>query len=113
MLRGLYYGDSVFSHMRKQTFMNNYHTIVSRLVDNNRGTIKISALNEDPSVILGYSVLSSDYRALYFIFVKKSWRKIGIAKDLVPDTIKYVTHLTAVGAAIAKNKNLEYNPFIQ
>lgn len=112
MLRSLYYSGSVFSEMRKQAFMENYHKVVEHLLQKNEQNIKISCLKEDPGVILGYSILDVSGSILHFIFVKKSWRTIGIAKDLVPSTVKFVTHLTKTGLSIAKNKGLEYQPFL-
>lgn len=112
ILKGIYYGDSAFSHMKKQTFMKKYHPIIESLVLKNGHNIKVSCLKEDPNVILGYAILDNDPTVLHWVFCKKSWRGIGIIKDLVPSTIKSVTHLTKTGLSIVKNKSYEYDPFL-
>jgi hypothetical protein len=108
-LRGLYYGDSWFSAMKKDTFMQVYHQIVQQILEKEGIKIKIACLKEDPSVILGYVVHSS--HAVHWLFVKKAWRNIGLASDLLPETVKIVTHLTKVGLIISKRKGFEFNPF--
>lgn len=111
-LRGLYYGDSVFSNMRKSTFMSSYHAVIEHLLTKNANSIKVACLKDDPSVILGYAVLAQNDTTLHWAFTKKGWRSIGIIKDLLPNSIKYVTHLTKVGNSIVKSKGWEFNPFI-
>lgn len=110
-LRGLYYGGSIFSEMKKQTFMQKYHYIVMALLKN-PSNIKVSCLKEDPTVILGYAILNTDHTVLHYMFCKKSWRNIGIITDLLPSTVKYVTHLTKVGEAIARKRGWEFDPFL-
>jgi len=111
LLRGLYYGGSVFSDMKKQKFMSRYQVIAEQLVAKNEGSIKIACLKEDSSVILGYAIVNNDGTVLHFVFCKKPWRGIGVIKDLVPNTVTTVTHLTKTGMSILKKKQLEYDPF--
>lgn len=111
-LRGLYYGDSWFSLIDKKVFMENYHKFLDKILSSPNTLVCVACLKEDPDTILGYSVLGDKYN-LHWVFVKKAWRNIGIAKSLVPPTTKYVTHLTKVGTAILKNSpNLSFNPFV-
>lgn len=112
ILKGIYYGDSAFSHMKKQTFMKKYHPILESLLIKNALNVKIACLKEDVNVILGYVILDNDPSVLHWAFCKKSWRGIGIIKDLVPSTIKSVTHLTKTGLSIVKSKSYEYDPFL-
>lgn len=107
MLRALYYGDTWFSLIPKDTFMKHYHSIAEKLVATNN--IKIACLRDEPTVIIGYSISTLD--TVHFVYVKKSWRGIGIAKSLIPDNTNTVTHLTKVGLVITKKKNWIFNPF--
>lgn len=108
-LRGLFYGDSWFTIIPKHIFMEHYHKVIVYLLDKSTTEIKVSCLVEDENVVLGYSITSPD--TLHWVFVKKQWRGIGIAKDLVPESIKVVTHLTKVGLSIISRKKLDFNPF--
>lgn len=111
-LRGLYYGESWFSMIPKDIFMNSYKQIVKTLLLNVNVKVNVACLKEEPNVILGYSVVSRNDEALIWIFVKKPWREQGIGKSLVPSNLKYVTHLTALGKTLLpKLNNVAFNPF--
>lgn len=111
-LRGLYYGDSWFSLIPKQVFMTRYHHIIEALLGSNKVIVKVACLKEDPEVILGYSVLSVDLTAVHWVFVKKAWRTIGIAKQLTPESVTTATHLTKTGLSILTKKKTVFNPFL-
>lgn len=111
-LRGLYYGDSWFSEIPKDIFMNNYKHIAEALINSPKVIIKIACLPDDPDVILGYSVLSSDYQTIHWIYVKQVWRKKGIGRSLVPTRPSSVTHLSGLGRGLMKKfEGLIFNPF--
>lgn len=96
-LRGLYYGDSWFSQTDKKSFMTNYKKFAESLLTSNRVVVKVACLKEDADVILGYSILSADFQAIHWVFVKQVWRQKGIAKSLIPSRPQAVTHLTSLG----------------
>ena len=112
MLRGLYYGETHFSEIPKQTFMENYHNVVSRILQSPDTIFRVSCLKEDPEVILAYVLLSRRSDAIHFSFCKKAWRNIGLVKSLVPRSITSATHLTKVGLSLCRRKNILYNPFL-
>lgn len=111
-LRGLYYGDSVFSQMKKSDFMQHYQGFIEVILRSPGVRVKIACLKDDPGVILGYAVLTGDANGVHFVFIKKSWRGIGLARDLVPKDANLATCLTKVGLAIVKKKEWAFNPFI-
>lgn len=111
-LRGLYYGDSWFSLIPKSVFMANYKKVAETLAVSPRTTIKIACLKEDPDVIIGYSILSADYQTIHWVYVKEKWRRLGIARSLVPSRPTAVSHLTALGKSLlTKFDNVIFNPF--
>lgn len=111
-LRGLYYGDSWFSMIPKPIFMANYKHVAVALVNSPKTVIKIACLKEDPDVILGYSMLSSDYQTIHWVFVKAAWRNKGIAKALLPQYPIAITHLSRLGVILkSKFPNAVFNPF--
>lgn len=109
-LRGLYYGESWFTLIHKQAFMEHYHKVIEYLLSKPTISIKVACLKEDQDVILGYAILEPEL--VHFAFVKKNWRGIGIARDLVPSTTKVTTHLTRIGLSILNKKSLTFNPFL-
>jgi GNAT superfamily N-acetyltransferase len=108
-LKGLYYGNEFFKQMNADDFYKNYEHVITRILMVPDLQIKVACLKEDAEVVLGYAIFKGD--TLHWIFVKPTWRKLGIAKDLIPDTIKSVTHLTKVGKSI-KPKKWAFNPFL-
>lgn len=112
MLRGLYYGNSWFSEIEKSVFMGNYHRTLERLLAKDTTQVLIACLKDDTDIILGYSVLTPTTNVAHYVHVKPSWRGIGIARSLVPDTTKYSTHTTSLGLSILKKKSIAFNPFL-
>jgi hypothetical protein len=109
-LRGLYYGAPLYDEIPKDTFMSHYHKVLEKLLLS--ASISVACLKDDPDVILGYAVYRGDI--LDFVFVKSAWRGIGLAHMLIPDDIRYVTHLTRTGLSIMKKHpgKFVYNPFL-
>lgn len=111
-LNGLYHGDSWFSQIPRRIFMDNYKKIIQTAVVSSKITIKIACLPEDTNVIIGYSILSADFKAVVWVFVKPRWRKKGIARSLVPKSPEVVTHLTELGRILLpKLPETVFNPF--
>jgi len=108
-LRGLYYGDSWFSLIPKDIFMESYKHIAMALVE--KRTIVVACLKEDPDVILGYSICSSDGTTIDWLFVKSAWRGKGIGRSLVPATVTTATHLSALGKTLITKNKVTFNPF--
>lgn len=111
-LRGLYYGESLFSEVKKSVFMENYHKVGEYLLTSPKHKVKVACFKDDPSTILGYALLSADESTVHFVFCKKAWRSIGIMRMLVPKSVTTTTHLTKVGLSLIKKYNLEFNPFV-
>lgn len=111
-LKGLRYGNDTFGAIQQDAYFKCYHQVLERVLENQNTSIRIACLKDEPDAILGYSVSTGDI--LHFVFVKRSWRRIGIAKDLVnmcpPKT---VTHITKVGESILnKLPGVSFNPFV-
>lgn len=111
-LRGLYYGDSWFSFIPKRIFMDNYKSVAQALVNSPKVFVNVACLKDEPDVILGYSIVSSDYQALHWVYVKRVWRLRGIARALVPSHPTSVSHLSSEGKSLLfKINNPDFNPF--
>jgi len=106
-LHGLYYGNSWFNAIDKDVFYEKYHEVLKLLLG--RSSLRVACMEDEPDVILGYSVFTDT--TLHWVFVKKAWRKLGIAKRLIPQDINTVSHLTKLGKAL-KPKDWKFNPFL-
>lgn len=109
-LRGLRYGCEFFKDVESKAYFNTYQKALQTVLANKKTRIQVACLKEDPAVILGYVSYSGD--VLHWVFCKREWRGIGIAKSLVPEGIKTVSHLTGVGKKILRNHpGVVFNPF--
>lgn len=116
VLKGLYYGNEWFNLIRpKDVFMAAYHQIIERLLASPTTAVKVACLKSDPTTVLGYAIfhLAGENRCLDWVFVKRRWRGIGIAKSLVPvDEVNTVTHLTKTGVTLLyDHPHIQFNPF--
>lgn len=111
-LRGNYYGHSWFNLIPQDIYFKNYAKVADHLIDSGTMVIKIACLPDDPSVILGYSILSPDYQTIHWCHVKDRFRKNGIAKALLPKHPTQVSHLNDLGKSLLlKFPTAIFNPF--
>lgn len=109
-LKGLYWGSEWFQMIPWGVYRIGYRNAIAAILTRNRGIV--ACLTEDPDVVVGYAIVSPDGGALHWAYVKRPWRKLGIARAMVP-TFHTVTHLTKTGRAImrAKAPDAIFNPF--
>lgn len=116
-LNGVYYGDSWFSLIPKAIFIEEYRQVIMKLLASPNVIINVACLPDDPDVIIGYSILSSDFSTIHWVYVKAGkasapWRKKGIARALLPERPSATTHLTELGKILMKKyEGLIFNPF--
>lgn len=115
-LKGLLWGgDQLYRRIPKNIYFSNHRKLIEKILGSPETKVKLAVLKEDADVILGYSVYreAGGQVVLDFVFIKKDWRNIGLAKSLCPNSIYAVTNLTRVGASIlAKNPAVIYNPYL-
>ncbi len=113
-LRGVYYGNEFYSMIPKAIFMEKYKVVAETLLrDLTKTVVKVASLKDDPSTIIGYSILSSDYQTIHFVYVKKDFRKMGVGRSLVPRHPVAYSHFTTLGKELAKKfNNVIFNPFL-
>lgn len=117
-LNGMYYGtDTVRKFydaidIPKDQFFKKYHKVIEIILDCPSVKVNVAVLKEDEDVILGYCVTDTidNEPTLHYVFVKPAWRKMGLAKEMIPKDITRCTHLTKVGRII-KPKEWTYSPF--
>lgn len=107
--RGLFYGNKHPAGIDEAEFMRNTQEKLERIMKDSRTDIRVACLIEDPSVIVGYAVTAPS--TLHWVYVKKDWRQIGLAKALVPPGTQTATHLSKLGERL-KPSHWSYNPFV-
>lgn len=107
-LRSQYFGNTWFKQMEKDAFFDNYKNVVAARLASS--LVLVSCLESDPEVVLGYAVYSPDKTTLHWIYVKRAWRQLGIARELAAPEITSVSSLTKIGKALMP-KEWKFNPF--
>lgn len=108
-IKGYQGGLNWFRKIPRNLFQHTYRKIIQRILTDRE--IKVACLIEDPDVIIGYCV----YKGLRvdWVYVKENWRKIGIAKDLLPVNFSSVSHMTNIAYEILKKyPQIIFNPFL-
>ena len=109
-LRGLRYGNDWFELIESEAYYANYHKVIESLLAKPGVKVQVSCLKDDPEIILGYSVVEGP--KLHWLFVKKPWRMIGIAKSIVPVDVSIATHVTVIGRSLMQKRKMVFNPFL-
>lgn len=109
-LRPLYYDNKEIGEITKEKFMSAMQSRVTQILKYPSVKVKIACLRSDPDVIIGYSVV--EWRRLWWVYVKKAWREMGIAKKLVPDNIVSCAYLTRLGKMLKPNA-WEVDPYLK
>lgn len=111
-LKRLYHDNdekSYIGEMNSDDFYLNYEKVIKYILKKPAVWVRIACLKDDPDVIVGYAVIEKNI--LHWVYTKKGWRELGIAKKLVPPYITHFTHLTDT-ARIIKPKEWIFNPFL-
>jgi ribosomal protein S18 acetylase RimI-like enzyme len=116
-------GSSWADKIPAQVYFSNHKKVVSKLLS--ESGIVIAANPECPDQIFGYGVYqptTGHVTVLHYIYVKHSYRKLGIAADILRMISQLSSHDTALPMAAThitgnwdalKNKwNLFYNPYV-
>jgi len=107
-----------FSLMDKDMYYQGQHRLIERLLQTSKCHVAVDS--EDESIIVGYLVESAlqDVNVVHYIYVKKDFRNMGIAENLLENAnihkgsnIIY-THATVSGVALAQVYGAFYNPFL-
>ncbi len=113
-LKGLYYGNEWFREIDQDLYYKCYKAVIASLLLKPTVSIIVACLKDDPDSILAYSVVEkrdSGVNVVHWIFTKAPWRKLGIAKKLIPNNVSVVTHLTRLGKNI-KPRHWIFDPFL-
>lgn len=110
MKQGAYFGIPFFRMIERKLFEAHFVPAIKKvLLTRPLVGAYVACLKEDPSVNLGYSILEGD-RHLHWVYVKPEWRRIGIARTLVPESIESCSFITKEARKFMP-KHIKMNPF--
>lgn len=110
-LRTLRYGNDYFKLIDSHSYYSVYERYIAHTLDKPTVVVRFAVLSIDQDVVLGFSV--SQENTLHYVYTHKDNRRQGIARSLVPFTVKTITHLTKTGLTLWNSKAPEaiFNPF--
>jgi hypothetical protein len=108
-IQGLYHGNDFFQMIDKDIYFVEYHKVLEKLIPS--CLFKIACLKDEPTAILSYAAFSKKKNTLHWVYTKESWRQIGVAKAIIPETIHQFSHFTNVGLSAFSKKKWSFNPF--
>lgn len=77
----------------------------------NASNVTVAYLAEVPDEVLGWACIQGD--ALHYVYVKGSYRRMGIARGLVEGRVRWYTQRVEAkeGRALVARLDLEFNPY--
>lgn len=114
-LRSFRYGNRAMRNIHSGSFFKAYHGHVEELLAKPDSVVRLAVLSDDQDVVLGFSVCRES--VLDYVHVQKDHRNQGIAKSLVPKSIKFITHMTNIAQPIfmkylgmEEYRHINFNP---
>ncbi len=115
-LRSYRHSSQFAKKISNTTFFTWHHRAIERFIERG-GRVLIAHAVGEPDVILGYLCAESDNSIIQYVYVKKAFRKMGIAKELFKNSginnNAQFTHWTLDTSWIIKKlTELTYNPYL-
>lgn len=100
--KGHVFGSGEISEEEAEREIRKRRRLIEYVIKSPKTATLVACLSTAPDVIVGYSVAEQkdEQAILHWVFVKKDWRKLGIARALVYPETTHVTHLTKLGRII-------------
>ncbi len=111
-LRNYRHGSQFAKKISNDVFYRWHHKVIERIIE--RGAqIRIVHPAGDPGTILGYSCIElfEERPLVHFIYIKKAWRGMGLAKKLIWETEGYFSHMTD-HLDLNRHPSFHYNPYL-
>lgn len=101
----------------KTIFYEQYRLVLDHILASGDTVTLVACKSDEPNVIFGYVVADPTSAILHYAFVKESFQRLGIAKDLFARALPgcsavVVSHLTNFANEIARRHSLTFNPFL-
>ena len=111
-----------FSHFGEKItntiYFSDHHKVIEAILD--KSNVLMACSIDDPSQLYGYVVtgLEDGFLVLHFIYVKHTFRNMGIGKTLLDavghssDKAAVYTHHTRMADKLAAKYNFVYHPYL-
>lgn len=97
-MKSLRYGNEWFKAIDSRSYFTAYRSFIDSLLNQRDAVVNLACLSDDLDNCIGWAFYGGE--KLHYAFVKKDYRKQGIARSLTPRPFTRVTHLTRIGKSI-------------
>lgn len=111
-MRSYRHGNDYVKLANPDCYFEAYNRYITNILYRPDTILRLAVLSDEDDVVLGFSVIERD--VLHYVLVGKDFRKQGIAKQLVPTEINWITHLTKIGLRLWAKElpQAQFNPFL-
>jgi len=113
-LKSYLYSSQFTKKISHSLYYEMHHMVIDRFLERG-GVITIAHAKGEPDVILGYLATDAQNTIIQYIYVKKTFRRMGIAKELTKhltfDNLTFTHFTTDTGWILKKCPSLIYNPY--
>lgn len=111
-LRSHRYGNFLFKMVDSDVYYDRYSKYIDTLLAKPESKVRLAVLSDNHDVALGFCVHRNDI--LDYVHVHYGCRSAGIASNLVPDKISYITHYTYMGSRFVTDRygGFRFNPYL-
>jgi GNAT superfamily N-acetyltransferase len=105
-------------YINDEVFYDSHHYLITQCLRRPTAVLRFASLAEDPNIVFGFIWADLEPETVHYIYVKKAFRRLGIARLLIDDVFDddqeiYFTHMTRdAGFIIEKIKGFIYNPYL-
>jgi len=115
-LRSYRHSSQFAKKLTNETFYDMHHRIIDAFIARG-GLVYIAHPINEPGVILGYLCIEPNQSLVQYVYVKKAFRKMGIAKKLyesrkIQDSLIFTHWTTDTDWITKKLTNFIYNPYL-
>lgn len=101
-----------------QIYYRAHQKLISKTLERKNNVLKFAALKDDPKVVFGFLWANLYPETLHYVYIKKAFRNLGLAKHLYfstfkPDQEVFFSHLSYDGGKIiCKYHQFMFNPYL-
>jgi hypothetical protein len=117
-LRSYRHSSTFAKKISNEIYYSRHHLVIDLILKREGSKVLVAHPEEDPDIILGYvvtEVQADGAEVVHYTYVKKSFRRMGIAEGLWKELDKSkdyaFTHYTTDAEWLTKKYNLTYDPY--
>lgn len=106
-----YWRNVMHNLVQRETYREGQDRVINEILRRRTTRVLVAFAPHEVDHILGYAVLEPPGK-LHYIYVKSTYRRMGVATGLMPNTLQEYTHTSDKrGLAFLNLHQLQFNPY--